>query len=228
MSDKWSDKLSDTSVNSIDPAASPVSQVAAAGVARRRLIRAGLASAPVLMGLKGTSALATGSTPTFPTNHNCIKPSAFASVYALANGATLSHAPQKDWKCASHGFWKNSAHPAPYADKTKSFFSSKPSGAPSGSIVAGFANVGGMGGKTIQQVLEVTGGGTNALARHVAGCFLTAVKFEGQFIGGVPAAILTQDQCRTIWAGQGVWTPIAGGSTWTLAQTLAYFDYVFA
>jgi hypothetical protein len=37
---------------------------------------------------------------------------------------------------------------------------------------------------------------------------------------------LTQSQCAEIWNGQGVWSPFAG-TTWTLTQTMAYFDVVY-
>lgn len=184
-----------------------------AGVARRRLVRAGLAVAPVMLALKSNSALAADI---------CIKPSAFSSLrsanYALSKGRTPS-----TYTCFSHGYWKNHAHPAPYTTEAKSFFlSPAPSG--TGNVTAGFTrNVSGFyTGKTLHDVLW-SGGDSNdeALARHCVGSFLTAVANNDVNV------ILTQAECRYIWNNSGVWSPPGSGVTWTKAQTMAYFNYVY-
>ncbi|MDO9165088.1 MAG: hypothetical protein Q7U13_03180 [Rhodoferax sp.] len=184
-----------------------------AGLARRRLIRAGLAATPVMFGLMSQSALA---------NDVCIKPSAFSSLKAA--NMKLSHKPNQGWTCFSHGYWKNHSHPAPYSDKAKSFFLTKVLGP--GEVTAGFAsNPGGIyTGKTLQQVLEMNGNAsqTTALARHVVGTFLTAVAN-----GDDPTKVLlTTWQCKQIWDNQGNWSPVTG-QTWTMANWLEYFDYVY-
>ena len=38
--------------------------------------------------------------------------------------------------------------------------------------------------------------------------------------------LLSVAQCQAIWNGQGNWSPFAGTS-WTLIDTMAYFDKVF-
>lgn len=79
-------------------------------------------------------------------------------------------------------------------------------------------------GKSLQAVLEMDGNDSKvvALARHVVAAFLTAVSN-----GDDPeTVILTKSDCRKIWEGQGVWSPFAG-TTWTLNQTMAYFDEVY-
>ncbi|MDO8450905.1 MAG: hypothetical protein Q7T10_19095 [Rhodoferax sp.] len=183
------------------------------GLARRRLIRAGLAATPVMFGLTSQSALA---------NDVCIKPSAFSSLKAA--NMKLSHKPNQGWTCFSHGYWKNHSHPAPYSDKTKSFFLTKLLGP--GEVTAGFTSNPGneYTGKTLQQVLEMNGNAndTTALARHVVGTFLTAVA-NGDDSTKV---LLTTWQCKQIWDNQGNWSPVAG-QTWTMANWLEYFDYVY-
>lgn len=185
---------------------------------RRRLMRAGLAAAPVVMTLKSRSVLATGG-------HNCIKPSAFSSLQAA--NMQLSHPVQNDFTCLSHGYWINHNHPAPYSTKSKSYFLAVPSGAPSGSVSAGFSpDVGGQfAGKTLQQVLEMGGGGVIALARHTVGTFLTAVAY-----GDDPTKVLlTTIQCKQLWSALavgGTWSPFPGAN-WNLTDTLAYFDHIY-
>ncbi|SBT05234.1 conserved hypothetical protein [Candidatus Accumulibacter aalborgensis] len=180
---------------------------------RRRLMRAGLAAAPVLMALKSRSVLAADI---------CIKASAFASLQA---NTTVSHAVET-FTCFSHGYWKNQPFPAPYGNKATSYFLGVPRGA-SGSVSAGFSgNPGGtFSGKTLQQILELSGGSFNELARNTVATFLTAVQY-----GDNPQTVLlTQAQCRTLWmslAGGGTWSPFTGAN-WDLTETLAYFKYIY-
>lgn len=179
---------------------------------RRRLMRAGLAAAPVLMALKSRSVLAADI---------CIKPSAFASHQA---NTTVSHAVEI-FTCFSHGYWKNQAFPAPYGNKDKSYFLGVPNFQIG--VSAGFSGDPGgtFSGKTLQQILNLGGGGYEALARHTVATFLTAVQY-----GDNPQTVLlTQAQCRTLWfnlAGGGTWSPFTGAD-WGLQQTLDYFAYIY-
>lgn len=187
---------------------------------RRRLMRAGLAAAPVVMTLKSRSVLAT-------TDHQCIKPSAFSSLRAAH--MQLSRAPRNDYTCYSHGYWKTHDHPPPYTNKAASYFIAPPNGTPSGAnvAIAGFAPAYGdiKKGTTLQQVLDMGNGGYYALARHLVGTFLTAVA-NGDNLSLV---LLTTGDCRLIWStlvGGGRWSPFTGAN-WDLNDTLAYFDYVY-
>lgn len=192
----------------------PVESAQPTGIARRRLLRAGLAAAPVLAAMKSNTVLA--------GEHTCIKPSSFSSLkpanWKVSQGRTVN----SSYACFSHGHWKNSAHPSPYNLKSKSFFQAVPSGATSGSLSAGFGGSG-FSGKTLQQILELTGNDNNtALARHLVASFLTAVAN-----GNNPETVLlTKSQCITIWDNNGVWSP-AAGMNWTLADTMAYFDKIY-
>lgn len=186
---------------------------------RRRLMRAGLAAAPVVMTLKSRSVLATGG------GHNCIKPSAFSSLQAAQ--MHLSRPVQNDFMCLSPGYWKAHNHPVPYSIKSKSFFLAVPPGAPSGSVTAGFSpdSGGQFVGKTLQQVLDMGGGGIIAIARHTVGTFLTAVSY-----GDDPTKVLlTTFQCKQLWSALAVggsWSPFPGAN-WNLVDTLAYFDHIY-
>lgn len=81
-----------------DASSSPLIIAASAGIARRKLIRAGLAAAPVMLALKSQSALATGT-----VDHlHC---SVWASLSA-AKGCMKSHAPAPGKTCLSYDDWK--------------------------------------------------------------------------------------------------------------------------
>ena len=96
-----------TSVQSIDSGASASVSNVAAGVGRRRLLRAGLASTPVILALTGRSAMATGSTG----GNACPKglsPLAWSSLTRNtgSNCVTTSHTVEGNVLCKSPGFWK--------------------------------------------------------------------------------------------------------------------------
>lgn len=211
------DKQPEAKVDGVEASVTVVSDVVSgSAVSRRRLMRAGLSAAPVMLALKSQSVLAADI---------CIKPSSFSSLKGA--NMKLSRMPNsRGYTCFSHGYWKNHDHPLQYSNKLKSYFlASLPSGAPSGAVTARFlVNPGGAySGKTLQQVLEMTGNSNNnALARHVVGTFLTAVAN-----GDDPTKVLlTTTQCKAIWEGQGSWSPMTG-VTWTYAVTMDYFEYVY-
>jgi hypothetical protein len=183
-------------------------------VSRRRLVRAGMAAAPVAMALTSQSVLATDI---------CIKPSAFSSLkaanYALSGGRT----PTASFSCFSHGYWSINPHPSPYSILAKSYFLS-PAPAGTGNVTAGFTRNFGTfyTGKTLIQVLNL---GSNSndeqFARDIVATFLTAVQ------AGDINVLLTQAQCRTIWNNDGIWTPPGATSAWNKSQTIAYLKYIY-
>lgn len=190
----------------------------AAGVSRRKLVRAGLAAAPVLAALKSNTVLA--------GDHTCVKPSSFSSLNPANWVVSKGRIVDANYECNSHGYWKKDdrAHPAPYNIKAKSFFLAKPAQATSDSVSAGFS--GGTGslfyGMTLDEVMGLGGSVENTdLARHLVAFFLTAVA-NGDDSNRV---LLTTTQCRTIWANGGGWSPVAG-MYWKKADTMAYFDKV--
>lgn len=179
------------------------------GVSRRRLMRAGLATAPVLATLKSNTVLAGG--------HSCIRPSSFSSL-ALANWkVSAGRSIQSDFKCESARYWQRREDGLPRNFKSKTQFLSSTTGFtqnPNGA----FSNL------TLQQVLELDGNRSNAeLARHVAAAYLSALSVNDDS----SRVWLTRRQCRAIWNGQGNWSPFAGAN-WTQAQTMDYFDKVYS
>lgn len=185
-----------------------------AAVRRRRLLRAGLSVAPVMLALKSQSVLA---------QDTCVSPSAYSSLKAANTKLTHVHNPVVN-SCFSHGYWKTHDHPTPYNNKLRSYFLTPlPSGAPPGSVSGGFVTnpAGAYTGLTLQTVLELNGNPTQteAFARHVVGTFLTAVQYPA-------TALFDEAQCRLIWDSQGTWSPVAG-ATWVLQDWLDYFEYIY-
>ncbi len=180
-------------------------------VSRRRLMRAGLSAAPVVLALKSNSVLAT-------TGSYCVKPSTFASLGTDAiKLPNASQAPRinKAHTCYSHGYWKNTSQGLnPSNFKTVTLFLSDTTGFTSNPS-------GVFSGKTIQQVLWMTGsGGSVALARHLAAAYLTARVYPG-------TAVLSVDDCKNIWNSTGNnWSPVAGDNTWNTDRWVKYFDFV--
>lgn len=185
---------------------------AAAGLTRRRLVRAGLTAAPVMAALHSNTVLAGGG------DHSCIRPSSFSSLKLAQMKVSRGRQIRADYECKSHGYWKNNDGNLTPNFKSRSFLSSTES-------PTGFTeNPGGaFTGKSLQQVLDMTGNSNNeALARHVVAAYLSAMS-----AGNNPdRVLLSVAQCQEIWNGQGNWSPFAGAS-WTLADTMNYFDKVF-
>jgi len=180
------------------------------GLSRRRLVRAGLASAPVLAALKSNSVLAGGS------EHTCIRPSSFSSLKLAEMTVSKGRVIRDDFECKSHGYWKNHNGNLTSTFKQTLFLDS--------SVTGFIENPGGaFTGKTLHDVLDMGGNRNNkALARHVVAAFLSA-KSVGNDSERV---LLTVSQCQAIWNGQGNWSPFAGAN-WTLVDTMNYFDKVF-
>lgn len=189
-----------------------------AGVSRRRLMRAGLSAAPVLAAFKANSVLATTGTG----DHDCIKPSSFASISPRAGTVTVSQGRniKADYQCKSHGYWKNNNGGLTDNYKNRKFLGSN-------NFVSGFtANPNrAYTDKSFQWVLNQSGNDNfAALARHIVAAYLSAVNASDVDV------ILTKAQCNQCWnalaGGASTWSPFAGAN-WDLALTMRYFDTVF-
>ncbi|MBN9423583.1 MAG: hypothetical protein J0I91_14060 [Candidatus Accumulibacter sp.] len=174
----------------------PDPQGAPGKITRRRLLKGGLASAPVLMTIANRPAIA-GGLPGV-----CKTPSAFGSINASPHG-------QADVTCSGRtpGYWKQSqwfsqwqapcyptdvlpVPPGHYATK----FHSSTTGF-NGSI---------FGTKTMLQVLGTGGGGAFAVGRHIAAALLNALA------GLTP--VLSVGTVRNIWnsyINNGYYIPIS-------------------
>lgn len=197
-----------TEPNPSPPAMAPVSSPSgAAGLSRRRLVRAGLAATPVVAALKSNSVLA--------GDHSCIRPSTFSSLTAAHMRISRGREIQADFHCRSQAYWKDSDLGLPPGFKDQRFL------APGLGFHANprdrYSRL------TFQQVLEIQGNPHNAaLARHVVAAYLSAVSVQDD----PGRVLLTRSQCNAIWNGQGFWAPFAGAH-WTPDQTLHYLDTVF-
>jgi hypothetical protein len=191
------------------PSTPPQNATPVAGLNRRRLVRAGLGAAPVMAALHSNTVLAGGG------DHSCIRPSTFSSLKLAQMKVSRGREIRDDYECKSHGYWKNNNGNLATDYKKKKFLSAE----------TGFsANPGGMfTDKSLQDVLSMRGNANNtALARHVVAAFLSA-KAAGNHPDRV---LLTTSQCRSIWNGQGNWSPFAGAN-WDLNATMNYFEKVF-
>jgi hypothetical protein len=192
------------------------SKPSSGGVSRRRLVSAGIGATPVLAALKSNTVLAGGG-------HSCVRPSTFSSLTAAHMKVSAGREIRDDYACKSHGYWRNNqgALGDPhFKSKTKflsyiTHFNANPGNAYSG--------------KSLQEVLELKGGNGGrhryaALARHVTAAWLSA-----HTAGNPDRVLLTKAQCAALWNGLasgGTWSPFAG-ATWTLDQTMDYFEVVF-
>ena len=195
--------------NTTPPSNPQQAAASATGLSRRRLVRAGLAAAPVMAALHSNTVLAGGG------DHSCIRPSSFSSLKLAQMTVSRGRVVRDDFECKSHGYWKNNNGNLRDGYKQTKFISSD----------TGFStNPGGaFNGKTLQQVLDMRGNENNtALARHVVAAFLSAKSAGNDF----DRVLLSVAQCQAIWNGQGNWSPFAG-TNWTLDQTMEYFKKVF-
>lgn len=178
-----------------------------AGVSRRRLMRAGMAAAPVLAALKSNTVLAGGN--------SCVRPSAFSSLTAAHMKVSRGRVIQKDFACAPPEHWRHSDRGLPPKFKAETPFISSATGFS--------ANRQHYQKMSLQQVLESSGTQNHEkLARYVTAAFLSAMS-----VGNTPSfVLLSRRQCQEIWNRQGHWSPFAGAN-WTMPQTLAYFEKIF-
>jgi hypothetical protein len=174
---------------------------------RRRLIKAGLGAAPVLMTVVSRSAFATGT-----TGGQCTTPSAYGSINTSRQ--------DKAYTCTglTPGYWKQgqwfSAWPAPYYPTTTTGYGAH--------TATTFGSVFGPGSvfssMTLLAVLQSGGNDdSTALARHIVAALLNAAS-------GRTASVLTVSAVKNIWSefiSKGYFEPTAGVK-WSAAQIVAY------
>ncbi len=184
--------------------------VAPAGMDRRSLIRAGLAGAPVLLGLTSKSAMA-GTTHVTCSVWSSFKASSKSCLShgALTGGGT----------CKSYNYWKGQTYyPNFCSDYRNSRFHSV-----TNKYCPPFSGSKYGTGYTMRDICNL--GGTTAvdkLARHCAALYLSAKEDSA-------SCPITTSTCRTIWqncSAGGTWTPYAGATPWTIDDCNDYFDYV--
>jgi hypothetical protein len=157
---------------------------------RRRLLRGGLASAPVLLSLTSRPVTATTCTT--------------ASMHASVNMSR----PDRMYACGGKrpGWWKDntSQWPAQYRPSS----TSGPAGQPATRFDDVFGASGGYPGQTFLQVLSMNATtGRDGLARHCVAAVLNANA------GLTPADVLSEVTTKNIWASfvsRGYYEPTAG------------------
>lgn len=210
-----------------DTSSSPPVVAASAGIARRKLIRAGLAAAPVMLALKGQSALAGG----VGGDHlNC---SVWASLSA-AKGCMRSHAPVPGKSCGNYIEWSaNTTHPVcnhkfhsdpntnnrvPFDDDCFRDWNANTRSHSYHSL----RNV--CAGKKADGITNHYVGDSRKqlLGKHCAAMFLNYQQ------GICP---ISDVEIKKLWTackdGSGTWKPPYSGSVgWDREQCIAYFEYV--
>lgn len=177
-------------MNQQEPTSTPKSDRDSTNLLRRRLLRGGLAGAPVLLSLSSRSVMACHSTT----------PSAFGSISASRPDVlvSLSGQPPSFWcNTNNYGQW-----PAPYYPKT-TYGSGGHTATKFNSI---FSNSPFASSTTLLEALKMTGGG-NAL---VASCVVAAL-LNGAT--GRTSAVLNVSQAKNMWKEfitKGYFEPTAG------------------
>jgi len=208
-------------ISKIEAQGSPGMSTPEAGVARRRLIRAGLAAAPILAGLTSQSALATG----VGSATHC-KPSVWSSLKG-AKGCHASLAIDHGGNtCHHHTYWAGSTHPD--CGKRYHYHSSL--------VHVPFVGTDcTQSGKPVPNLKEVCSGKyTNTrwgsvttgdsqkdlLAKHCAAMYLN-VTVDKQ-------CPIDEATIHSMWSsckGGGSWS-LPGGGSWTRTDCIEYFEYV--
>ncbi len=198
------------------------------GVSRRRLVRAGLAAAPVMLVLKSQSALATG---TRDSGVNC-KTSVWASLKAA--GGCRSHSPQTttetNCRLYSDSKWGTETH----ADCDKKYHHKSTRLARKEVPVDDDANddycgvnssmrdvCAGKKRDSNNNVTNLSDSGKDKFARHCASMVLN--------IRVLKSCPVDEPTVKSMWRNcknGGVWTPPSGGTGWTRDDCNEYFDYV--
>ena len=176
---------------------------------RRRLLKGGLAAAPVLMTL--------ASRPVLGCNTDCKTPSAFASINVQASYHGTAPQPCQG---RTPGFWKTTAcfhnqWPNPYCPGSISGLWPHQQATPFHGATTGFSGSV-FHSKSMLDVLGLGGGGTDAVGRHITAALLNAAN------GWTP--VLTEAQVRDIWneyVATGHYEPTAGVK-WGADQIVAY------
>lgn len=187
----------------------PVPRLAHASL-RRRVIKSGLAAAPVLMTLTSRPVLGCD------VAGRCTTPSAFGSVNTSRHGDETS-------ACTglSPGYWKEHTGQWPdgfhayggvlglLGNKKATLFHSAETGFNDHPLVHD---------KTVLQVLDSGGGGVMALARHISAALFNAI--------GGRTPVLSPDAVRGIWnefVSKGYFEPTAG-IKWGASDIVKYLD----
>lgn len=182
---------------------------AGVSTSRRKLVRAGLAAAPVVAAFKTNMVLAqtTGGNVT-------VRASSFASLDPLAGSVAPT--------AQTTGFFI-SLEDAANLTKSKELLFGPSDGKKKGCGFIthfGYPDCESMAKETLKKVFDIKQP-TNRqrLAQYLSAGYLAAQQYGD-------SAYISERTCMLMWANLGEWQPTAG-KTWTMAETLQYFDKVY-
>lgn len=220
------------------------------GLSRRRLVRAGLAAAPVMAALQSNSVLAGGG-----SGGNCLRPSTFSSLYIGGPKALLSRDPRAGigGVCKTPRHWSNGV-PHHYRNVMFLATGTLPRDNKGGNGKddkkdkkdhGNNGNGGGQGNWNTGESRIKTPFTTNPSSllgnmQYEHATLLDVLKSDAddniaKLARYVTAAYLSHvthedwlqmREISAIWNGQGDWVTI-NGETWTLRKTLAFFEMVY-
>jgi len=184
---------------------------AATGIARRKLIRAGLAAAPVMLALKSQSALANGT--------QCL-PSVWSSFKAAKRGCLSHGVTYTGGTCHPYNYWATQNSYPNFCNNYKNTrFHSSTKG---GTYCPPFGGTN-YGSKNLRDICNLTGtDAVTKLAKHCTAMFLNCKQSPST----CPVDART---CQTIWSQcstGGTWVPCTGATAWNIDDCNDYFDYV--
>jgi hypothetical protein len=196
---------------------SPAPGVAGGGVSRRALIRAGMAAVPVVAAMKTEMVLAT-------TTNTTVRPSSFASFQAnncsVSPGrkTTGNYLPLADCSARCYNKTSNKSGTryfhSPYSTSCGyKYYWDRKAIVPQGLELTTWFNA------NLTPTAVAAMSQQKRLALYCAAAYLATKSYPSD-------SFLTSTQLKAIWDGYGQWSPMAG-VTWTLTQTLAYFDRVY-
>lgn len=203
-----------------EPSSKPAQETEASAEAmalntsRRRLVRAGLAAAPVVAAFKTNMVLAGGRRS---GDGVTIRASSFASI--AANGSNASVSPNAQitgqfvpleeciQKCSKGGKHEKKKFGFDGGDGNGCGFKS--------SFDGQYTE------KTPLHVVLTNRGGQakDDLARFVVAGYISSEEYGAD-------SFISAEQCRKIWENNGTWSPVAG-VTWDMQQTCTYFNKVY-
>lgn len=182
-----------------------------AGVHRRRFLKGGLATAPIIASLASRPVLGAVSCTT-ASGSTSVNPSGNLGRFQTCNGV----APRTWTTTASWpGGYVSGVQTSGFTQKASSHGGPQPTLFHSGTT--GFAGSL-MGQRTMLQVLSLGDGGTNGLAKYCAAALLNALN------GRTP--VLSPAQVRNMWndyVNRGYYEPTAG-IRWNAAQIVTYIN----
>ena len=215
MSDQQNERTSATDVD-VPPAGLNTS--------RRKLVRAGLAAAPVVAAFKTNMVLASGT-------DQVVCPSTFASFKNNGHMCSVTAPKRSSGRCVPMdkcnvkggtrhntrkfglGTNKNGRAGCGFRHVYQEDYHDKQLWELCAKNYGGQNDKNGWGGGRRDP-------GRDELARYVSAAYISCLQYGS-------SAFLSENQCKTIWENNGVWSPKVGGKPWSRDETIEYFEMCY-